>query len=83
MEFTPSVSVGAAVSRGFFSVGPDCVDPIVATVAAKRTNRRDPAGKLLGNPLAFRAMNVRAAADGTLVRTDYVNQFHGRTNPGR
>jgi hypothetical protein len=83
VEFTPTVSVGADVSGGFFCVGPDGVDPIVAVVAAKRTNGRDPASKLLGDTLASRATNVRAAADGTLVRTDYVNQFHGRTNPGR
>ena len=70
------------LSSGFFNVGPECVYPTIAAVAAKWTNRSHPTSKLLYNALAFRAMNLGAAADRTPVRTDYVNQFHKQTRPG-
>jgi hypothetical protein len=82
-SISSSVSRASTVSGGFFGGGADGVDAALAVVAPKWTNRSDSASKLLGNALAFRAMNVRAAANWTLVRADDVNQFHDRTNLGR
>lgn len=56
-------------------MSPEGVYPAIAGVAAKGTNQGDPTSNLLCNTPAFRAINVVAATDGTLVTND-VNDFH-------
>lgn len=56
-------------------MSPECVYPAIAGVTAEGTNQSEPTSNLLCDAPAFRAINVVAAADGTLV-TDDVNDFH-------
>ena len=65
-----------AISGGFFGAAPDRVDPAIAAITTKRTNRSDPASYLLGDTLAFRAINIGTSAERTLVGTDDVDDFH-------
>jgi len=51
----------------------------IASVAAEGADGSEAASDLLGDAAAPGAMDVPAAADGTLVRADLINQLHWAT----
>jgi hypothetical protein len=73
---TTTRAADAEESSGLFGGLLVGVDASVATIAAEGADGSDAASELLGNAAALGAMNISAAADGTLVAANLVKQLH-------